>query len=80
MTNICGIICNCGPNGEPLACGYLPGHEGPHAWATLPTWPQGGGVRCLICGAEHDGTYPYRPEPGKWGHRTPGREARHADH
>ncbi len=35
---ICGIICNCGPNGEPLACGYLPGHDGDHSWATLPTW------------------------------------------
>lgn len=22
--------------------------------------------RCLICGAGHDGTYPYRPAPDKW--------------
>lgn len=35
---ICGIICNCGPNGEPLACGYKHDREGNHSWATLPTW------------------------------------------
>ncbi|MGN6561737.1 MAG: hypothetical protein ACTHMU_03675 [Thermomicrobiales bacterium] len=27
-------------------------------------------VRCTICGARHDETYPYLPEPGKFGGRT----------
>src|SRR5215510_520663 len=35
---ICGVICNCGPNGEPIACGFLPDHEGAHSWATLLTF------------------------------------------
>lgn len=38
---ICGVVCNCGPNGEPLACGYAPHANGPHSWAALPTF--GGG-------------------------------------
>ena len=38
MTTICGVVCNCGPNLEPLACGYRQGHGGPHAWSTLPTF------------------------------------------
>lgn len=38
---ICGVVCNCGPNGEPLACGYAAGHAGAHSWASLPT---GGGA------------------------------------
>lgn len=37
---ICAVLCNCGPEGEPLACGYAPGHRGDHSWATLPTFPQ----------------------------------------
>lgn len=36
----CGVIALCGPNGEPLACGYDAGHEGAHSWATLPTFVQ----------------------------------------
>lgn len=36
---ICGVICPCGPNGEPLACGWLPGHDGTHSWGSLPTAP-----------------------------------------
>lgn len=35
---ICGVISNSGPNGEPLACGYLRPHDGEHSWATLPTF------------------------------------------
>jgi hypothetical protein len=35
---ICGVVCNCGPNGEPVACGYAKHDDGPHSWATLPTW------------------------------------------
>jgi hypothetical protein len=35
---LCGITSNSGPNGEPLACGYVAGHEGAHAWSTLPTF------------------------------------------
>lgn len=35
---ICGITSFCGPNGEPLACGYFALHQGPHAWESLPTW------------------------------------------
>ena len=35
---ICGVICNAGPNGEPLACGYPSGHDGVHSWSTLPTF------------------------------------------
>lgn len=34
----CTVICPCGPNGEPLRCGYKPGHKGVHSWATLPTF------------------------------------------
>lgn len=37
-TSICGVVCNCGPNGEPLACGFAPHDDGPHSWASLPTW------------------------------------------
>lgn len=40
--DICGIISNSGPNGEPLACGYTSDHVGPHSWSTLPTWEQPG--------------------------------------
>jgi hypothetical protein len=36
---ICGTVCECGPNREPLACGFPKGHDGAHAWATLPTFP-----------------------------------------
>lgn len=35
---ICGVISHSGPNGEPLACAYEPGHKGPHSWSTLPTF------------------------------------------
>lgn len=34
----CTVVCNCGPNGEPLRCGYKPKHKGAHSWATLPTF------------------------------------------
>lgn len=37
-TKICAVICECGPFGEPLACGLPDGHGGPHAWASLPTF------------------------------------------
>lgn len=70
---ICGIISYSGPNGEPLACAYAPGHDGAHSWGTLPTYVNGrpaGEVRCLICGAAHDATYPYPPVKGKWGSRS----------
>ena len=36
---ICGVVCECGPNLEPLACGWARGHDGPHSWSTLPTFP-----------------------------------------
>jgi hypothetical protein len=36
---ICGCVCCCGPNLEPLACGYKRGHDGAHAWGTLPSYP-----------------------------------------
>jgi len=39
-TKICGVVCECGPEHEPLACGFPKGHAGPHAWASLPTWTQ----------------------------------------
>lgn len=35
---ICGVVSNSGAEGEPLACGFPVGHEGKHAWATLPTF------------------------------------------
>jgi hypothetical protein len=35
---ICGVVSLSGPNQEPLACGYKAGHDGPHAWSTLPTF------------------------------------------
>lgn len=34
----CTVICNAGPNREPLRCGYKPSHKGEHSWATLPTF------------------------------------------
>jgi hypothetical protein len=38
-SRICGEVCPCGPNGELLACGFVPGHEPKdHSWATLPTF------------------------------------------
>lgn len=37
--NICGVGSQSGPNREVLACGYIPGHQGEHSWASLPTWP-----------------------------------------
>jgi len=35
---LCGVISHSGPNREPLACAYAPGHDGPHSWSTLPTF------------------------------------------
>lgn len=35
---ICGMVSNSGPNREPLACGYVHDHDGPHSWSTLPTF------------------------------------------
>lgn len=35
---ICAVVCNCGPNQEPLACGYRRDHAGEHSWALLPTF------------------------------------------
>lgn len=35
---ICGVVCNCGPFKEPIACGFPPHEEGNHSWATLPTF------------------------------------------
>lgn len=68
---ICGILSNSGPNGEPLACGYTPGHDGPHSWGTLPTW----GVKAPSPDAQIDRLaacilrlFPY--EPGKHGDET----------
>lgn len=49
---ICGIVCECGPNGEPLACGWPEGHSGPHAWADLPTFVTGRREKCDL-GYEH---------------------------
>jgi hypothetical protein len=43
--NMCMVGCAAGPNGEMLLCGFKPGHEGPHAWATLPTFVDGKSVR-----------------------------------
>ena len=39
--SICGVVCNCGPEGEPLACGYPIGHEGNHAWSAIPSFCYG---------------------------------------
>ena len=38
---LCGVICPCGPEGEPLACGYEPDHDGNHSWASIPTFVNG---------------------------------------
>lgn len=45
--SICGIVSMSGPNGEPLACGYTQGHDGPHSWSTLPTWAASGETLAL---------------------------------
>jgi hypothetical protein len=38
---ICGVVSASGPNLEPLACGLKKGHDGPHSWASLPTFTAG---------------------------------------
>lgn len=38
---ICGIMSASGRHGEMLACAHPPGHDGPHAWASLPTFCNG---------------------------------------
>ncbi len=38
---MCGCVSMSGPNREPLACAYPPGHDGDHSWATLPTFVDG---------------------------------------
>lgn len=38
---ICGVISNSGRLYEPLACAFQSGHEGRHAWSTLPTFGKG---------------------------------------
>lgn len=43
--DICGVVSESGPNGEPLACGHKWGHSGPHAWSSLPTFTWGGSSR-----------------------------------
>jgi hypothetical protein len=40
----CGVVSQSGPNGEPLGCGFAFGHDGPHAWASLPTFVGGEAV------------------------------------
>lgn len=51
----CTVSCPCGPNREPLRCGYKPGHKGGHSWATLPTFVRphndGGGLFIQTRGA-----------------------------
>lgn len=37
----CDSLCPCGPNGELLGCGFKEGHDGDHAWASLPTFISG---------------------------------------
>lgn len=39
---ICGVTSASGAKGEMLGCGFQRGHDGPHAWATLPTFPLDG--------------------------------------
>lgn len=85
MATICGIISHSGPNGEPLACAYAPGHEGVHSWATLPTFvahthewhpigftphPSSGGLMPTDGCMCGARRYPYSPEVPP----TPGRE------
>lgn len=36
----CGVVCPCGPHGESLACGFSADHDGPHSWASLPTFTE----------------------------------------
>lgn len=53
---ICGVVSFSGPIGEPLACGFVPDHEGDHAWASQPTWrfksDPDKTTRCIQCDAE----------------------------
>lgn len=35
---MCAITSLSGALGEPLGCGFKQGHEGPHSWASLPTF------------------------------------------
>ncbi|MGA9772352.1 MAG: phage protease [Blastocatellia bacterium] len=51
---ICGITSNCGPNDEPLACGFAEAHEGNHSWSSLPTFSKGEST-ATASGAEGDG-------------------------
>jgi hypothetical protein len=40
-SRICGLSGNYGPFMEPLACGHPKGHDGDHAWVSLPTFVNG---------------------------------------
>lgn len=40
----CGVGSASGRNGEMLLCGLPAGHDGEHAWASLPTFVNGGFV------------------------------------
>ena len=42
-SGLCAVVSASGPNGEPLACGYEPDHDGPHSWASLPTFTRSDG-------------------------------------
>jgi hypothetical protein len=41
VASVCGVTGNLGPHGEPISCGYAPGHDADHSWATLPTFVEG---------------------------------------
>jgi hypothetical protein len=38
---VCLAGCAAGRNMEMLLCGFKKGHDGPHAWASLPTFVNG---------------------------------------
>lgn len=43
--DMCGVVCNVGPNGEPVACAYKSNHAGNHSWASIPTFASGTSVQ-----------------------------------
>lgn len=39
----CGVILpSATPTGDPVACAYFTDHDGPHSWASLPTYTMHG--------------------------------------
>lgn len=50
---LCDVVSLSGTHGEPLACGYLEGHDLTHSWASLPTFVNGRSITELALEQEN---------------------------